>query len=210
MGVLFGKRAHLQRLHPYKVRPLTDAAPNRWEWGTLNHECIASITACVDYIADLGRGNAGAIMDHVGTAALGCPSGETRSLTTSRRAAIVTAFEAIHFYEHALMSRLIAGLSNIPAIKIYGITDPARFSERCPTLAIRVQNQTADQTPLALSTKLGDQGFFTWDGNYYALNLTERLDVEKTGGFLRIGLVHYNTAEEVDRLLAALRTIVAL
>ena len=58
------------------------------------------------------------------------------------------------------------------------------------------------------STKLGEHGFFTWDGNYYALNLTERLDVEKTGGFLRIGLVHYNTADEVDRFLAALREIV--
>ena len=68
-------------------------------------------------------------------------------------------------------------------------------------------NQTADQTPLALATKLGEQGFFTWDGNYYALNLTEHLDVEKSGGFLRIGLVHYNTAEEVDRLLAALKEI---
>ncbi len=59
MGVLFGKREHLQRLRPYKVRPLTDAIPNRWEWGTLNHECIAGITACVDYIADLGRHAAG-------------------------------------------------------------------------------------------------------------------------------------------------------
>ena len=106
------------------------------------------------------------------------------------------------------MRRLLTGLAQIPAIKVYGITDPARFSERCPTIALRVINQTADQTPLALSTKLGDLGFFTWDGNYYALNLTERLDVESTGGFLRIGLVHYNTQGEVDRLLAALREIV--
>src|SRR5205807_2407225 len=195
---------------PYKVRPLTDAVPNRWEWGTLNHECIAGITACVDYIADLGRHS----LTHVGTAApsassgqaLGGPSSEARPLSTSdRRAAIVAAFEAIHHYEHELMERLIAGLSLLPNMKLYGITDPARFTERCPTLALRVLNQTADQTPLALATKLGDRGFFTWDGNYYALNLTERLDVEKTGGFLRIGLVHYNTAEEVDRLLLALR-----
>jgi selenocysteine lyase/cysteine desulfurase len=69
-------------------------------------------------------------------------------------------------------------------------------------------NQTEEQTPLALATKLGEQGFFTWDGNYYALNLTEHLDVEKSGGFLRIGLVHYNTVEEVDRLLTALRQLV--
>jgi len=93
---------------------------------------------------------------------------------------------------------------------------PTPFKERCPTLALRVVNQSANQTanqsagqtPLALATKLGDRGFFTWDGNYYALNLTERLDVEKSGGFLRIGLVHYNTVEEVDRLLVALREIV--
>jgi len=213
MGVLFGKREHLHRLRPYKVRPLTDAVPNRWEWGTLNHECIAGITACVDYIADLGRralNNAGTTTTHVGTDAFVRPSGEARSLTTSRRSAIVAAFEAIHHYEHGLMNRLIAGLKNIPALKLYGITDPARFEERCPTLAVRVENQTADQTPLELSKKLGDQGFFTWDGNYYALNLTERLDVEKSGGFLRIGLVHYNTVEEVDRLLIALKKITAL
>jgi selenocysteine lyase/cysteine desulfurase len=65
----------------------------------------------------------------------------------------------------------------------------------------------AGHTPLELATKLGERGFFTWDGNYYALNLSERLDVEKDGGFLRIGLAHYNTAEEVQRFLSALREI---
>jgi cysteine desulfurase family protein (TIGR01976 family) len=205
MGVLFGKREHLARLRPYKVRPLTEAVPNRWEWGTLNHECIAGITACVDYLADLG----GRVHDPNGLALL---DGHSRRLSphgpSNRRAAIVTAFEAIHHYEHGLMERMIVGLLRIPGLKIYGITDPARFEERCPTLAVRFANQTADQTPLALATQLGDRGFFTWDGNYYALNLTERLDVEKSGGFLRIGLVHYNTVEEVDRLLGALREIV--
>ena len=200
MGVLFGKREHLQRLRPYKVRPLTDAVPNRWEWGTLNHECIAGITACVDYIADIAT-------NHVGTDAFVRPSGDARSLTMSRRAAIVSAFEAIHHHERALMHRLFSGLNQIQKIKIYGITDPARFSDRCPTIALRVIDQAKHQTPLALSTKLGDQGIFTWDGNYYALNLTERLDVEKTGGFLRIGLVHYNTAEEVARLLNILEAL---
>jgi cysteine desulfurase family protein (TIGR01976 family) len=200
MGVLFGKREHLQRLRPYKVRPLTDAIPNRWEWGTLNHECIAGITACIDYIADIGRRK-------IPTSRKEREKWGTLVQAGIRRAAIVAGFEAIHQYEHALMERLIAGLAKIPAIKIYGITDPARFAERCPTLALRVINQTAEQSPLALAAKLGEQGFFTWDGNYYALNLTERLDVEKSGGFLRIGLVHYNTVEEVDRLLAALGDI---
>jgi cysteine desulfurase family protein (TIGR01976 family) len=187
IGVLFGKREHLQRLRPYKVRPLTDAVPNRWERGTLNHECIAGITACVDYIASLG----------------GTPSDGL-----SRRAAIVAAFEAIHRHERGLMRQLIAGLEKVSNLNVYGITDPSCFDWRCPTLAVRVVNQNENQTPLALATKLGERGFFTWDGNYYALNLTENLDVEKTGGFLRIGLVHYNTMEEVERLLEALQEIV--
>jgi cysteine desulfurase family protein (TIGR01976 family) len=206
MGVLFGKREHLQGMRPYKVRPLTDASPNRWEWGTLNHECIAGIAACVEYIAGIG-GDVPA--SRKGGETLRQAQGRQGGTQLSaRRAAIEGAFGAIHRYERELMERLIAGLKEIPKLRIYGITEPARFDERCPTLAVRVVDQSAEQAPLALANKLGERGFFTWDGNYYALNLTERLDVEKSGGFLRIGLVHYNTAEEVDRLLAALREIV--
>jgi len=186
MGVLFGKREHLQRLRPYKVRPLTDAVPFRWEWGTLNHECIAGITACVEYIADIGR--------------------RARPEVADRRAAIVAAYELIHDHESGLLRRAVEGLNKIPGAKIFGITDPAKFNDRCATLAVRIEGYT----PQELATKLGERGFFTWDGNYYALNLTEHLDVEKSGGFLRIGLVHYNTAEEVERLIAALREIVGL
>jgi cysteine desulfurase family protein (TIGR01976 family) len=181
MGVLYGKREHLARFQPYKVRANTNAVPNRWEWGTLNHECIAGITACVDYIADLGR--------------------QVNPAATNRRAAVLAAFGAIQEHERGLMDTLIRGLLAIPGLKLYGISDPKRFDHRCPTIAVRV----AGQTPLELATKLGDRGIFTWDGNYYALNLTERLNVEKDGGFLRIGLAHYNTAEEVERLLTALQ-----
>jgi len=184
MGVLFGKREHLQRLRPYKVRPLVDTVPFRWEWGTLNHECMAGITACVDYIADIGR--------------------QARPEVKTRRAAIEAAYAAFHEHEQALLERVVSGLKQIPGSRIYGITDPARFSDRCATVAVRF----AGHTPLELATKLGERGFFAWDGNYYALNLSEHLDVEKSGGFLRLGFVHYNTMEEVDRLLAALREIV--
>src|SRR5579863_2613122 len=90
MGVLFSKREHLKRLRPYKVRPLTDAIPFRWEWGTLNHECIAGITACVEYIADLGRRATGTCED----SRLGGPSSEARPSPSTRRAAIEVAYEA--------------------------------------------------------------------------------------------------------------------
>jgi cysteine desulfurase family protein (TIGR01976 family) len=209
MGVLYGKREHLQRLRPYKVRPLVDTVPFRWEWGTLNHECIAGIIECVNYIADLGR-RAETQNHRASLGGQGVPrptrfslGGNNEKQVSSRRAAIVSAFERIHRHEHGLMRHLIAGLEQIPKLKLYGITDPECFDWRCPTLAVRIEGDT----PLDLATKLGERGFFTWDGNYYALNLTERLDVEKSGGFLRIGLVHYNTMEEVDRLLEAMGEI---
>ncbi|HKS74873.1 MAG TPA: cysteine desulfurase-like protein [Terriglobales bacterium] len=183
MGVLYGKREHLKRLRAYKLRANTDEIPYRWEWGTLNHECIAGITAAVNYLADLGR--------------------RIEAGVPSRRQALLAAYHAIQGYEHELCAKLMRGLLQIPGLKLYGIHDLSRLRERCPTLAVRIEGHT----PLELATKLGDRGFFTWDGNYYALNLTERLGVEKDGGFLRIGLVHYNTPEEVDRLLAAIKEI---
>jgi cysteine desulfurase family protein (TIGR01976 family) len=185
MGVLYGKREHLKRLQPYKVRANTNEIPNCWEWGTLNHECIAGIRACVEYIESIGR--------------------RLQPSVSSRRTAILTAYSEIVKYERGLCERLLQGLAATPDVKVYGITDLARFDHRCPTIALRAQGHT----PLELATKLGDRGLFTWDGNYYALNLTEQLDVEKDGGFLRIGLFHYNAVEEVDRLLAALREILA-
>jgi len=184
MAVLYGKREHLKRLQPYKLRANTNAIPNCWEWGTLNHECIAGIAACVEYFAALGR--------------------QANPSAGGRRHAILAAFEGIQKHERELLTTLVRGLLPIRGLKLYGIADPKRFPERCPTVAVRIEGHT----PLHLATELGKRGIFTWDGNYYALNLTERLDVEKDGGFLRIGLAHYNTMEEVERLLTALRETV--
>ena len=181
MGILYGKREHWQRLQPYKLRANTNAVPNRWEWGTLNHECIAGIAACVEYLADLGR--------------------QVDPSVSTRRAALLAAYSAIQQHERGLVEMLIGGLLALPGLKFYGISDVAKLDRRCPTVAVRITGHT----PLDLATRLGERGIFTWDGNYYALNLTERLDVEKDGGFLRIGLAHYNTAAEVQRLLQELR-----
>jgi cysteine desulfurase family protein (TIGR01976 family) len=184
-GVLYGKREHLLGLRPYKVRPSPDQVPDRWESGTQTHELIAGIGAAVEYIAGVGRHDSGSI----GT----------------RREAIAAAYHTTVVYERRLLTRLIEGLQNIPGVHVYGIVDPKRFEERCSTLSLRI----GDHHPTEIAKFLGDRGIFTWDGNYYALNLTERLGVESQGGLLRIGLVHYNTIEEVDRLLAALREFVA-
>jgi cysteine desulfurase family protein (TIGR01976 family) len=180
MGTLYGKREHLLRFKPYKVRPAPDTLPDRWETGTQVQELIAGIGAAVDYIAELGRR---------------CDPG-----AKDRRSALLAAYRATRRHEMALLSQLITGLLAIPGLEFFGITDPERFEDRCSTVSVRLANHT----PVEVAKFLGDRGIFTWDGNYYALNLAERLGVQNTGGFLRIGLVHYNTSEEVTRLLTAL------
>jgi len=204
MGVLYGKREHLKRLRPYKVRPSSNNIPNCWESGTLNHEGIAGIIACVDYWEELGRRVETGLAPSETRQAASLQEGRAQPAVTTRRAAILAAHEAIHRHERKMMEKVIAGLLAIPGLRLYGISDPRRFENRCATFVVRIEGHT----PLELATKLGERGFFTWDGNYHALNLTEQLDVERLGGFLRIGLVHYNTMEEVERLLGALREIV--
>ncbi len=181
LGILYGKREQLQRVRPYKLRACTELLPDRWETGTQNHECLAGLVAAVEYIADVGRHHD--------------PSAGTR------REAILAAYGLFQQHEHELMEQLISGLLAIPGVTFYGIRDPAKFDQRTPTVAIRMEGYT----PRELATRLGERAIFTWDGNYYAINLTERLGVEPSGGFLRIGLTHYNTADEVERVLGELR-----
>jgi cysteine desulfurase family protein (TIGR01976 family) len=195
LGVLFGKREHLSRLRPYKLRANTNAVPQRWEWGTLNHECLAGVIACIDYVSELGKKS--------GTNIPNASAKRESKNESVRRAALRAAYKAVHTYERKLMQRMLQGLAEIAGLQLYGIADPARLDSRCPTFAVRIDGKS----PLDLATKLGERGIFTWDGNYYALNLTERLGVEQNGGFLRIGFVHYNTLEEVDRVIQALKAL---
>jgi cysteine desulfurase family protein (TIGR01976 family) len=181
MGTLYGKKHLLEKFKPYKVRPAADAVPECWETGTQVQELIAGVHAAVEYIAELGR--------------------RCDPSATDRRSALLAAYRSTVAYERALVTRLIEGLLAIPGLRFFGITDPERFAERCSTVSFRL----AKGTPTDAATFLGDRGIFTWDGNFYALNLTECLGVEQHGGVLRVGLVHYNTTAEVDRLLAAVR-----
>jgi cysteine desulfurase family protein (TIGR01976 family) len=185
MGTLYGKREHLERLQPYKVRPCSDQLPDKWESGTQVHELIAGIGAAVEYIAGVGKHSDAGVQ--------------------TRREALASAYRTTVAHETRLIWRLIEGLQAIPGVKIYGITDPKRSGERCSTLSFRIENRH----PNEIAKYLGERGIFTWDGNYYALNLSERLGVESQGGMLRIGLVQYNTMEEVERLLLALRNFAA-
>ena len=177
-GILFGKAAHLRQLTPHKVRPAKDTIPYRWETGTQNHEAMAGIAAAVHHLQQIGErfGDAG---------------GDTP------RAALVAGMNAIGAYEHELAAHLLQGLVQIPDLRLYGLTDQNRLDERVPTFAFTWPRLT----PRATAEYLGAQGICCWSGNYYALRLMERLGLEAQGGAVRIGLAHYNTVEEIDRLL---------
>jgi len=185
VGVMWGRRELLEELSAYKVRPATNSLPGKWMTGTQNHEGIAGALAAVDYLADTGRRHA-----------------ENESL--DRRTALREAFSAIGDYERQLFARLLAGLAELKDVTAWGITDPDRLTQRLPTVSIT----HARSRPAELAEYLGDHGIFVWHGNYYALQLTETLDLEPEG-MVRIGLTHYNTAAEVDRLLDALAALSA-
>jgi cysteine desulfurase family protein (TIGR01976 family) len=190
VGILWGRRELLADLPAYKVRPATDELPDRWMTGTQNHEGLAGVTAAVDYLASL--------------APLTLPSpptgGEGRVRGAPRRQRLGAAFATIRDYETQLAQRLLEGLAARPRFRVWGITRREQLAERVPTVSITA----ADRTPLEIAEHLASREIYTWNGNMYALELTERLGLEDSGGVLRLGLVHYNTFEEIDRLLQAL------
>ena len=189
LGALYGKADVLERLPAYKVLPAHD----RFETGTASYESIAGTLAATDYLRDVGR-------------SYGDVAGAARAAEGSeRRRELVAAMVAIADYERALVTRLIEGLEAIHGITIHGITDRALFASRVPTVSVSI----AGVHPRAAAEALGRAGIYTWDGDFYATGLIERLGKAETGGVLRLGLVHYNTAAEVDRTLEALTGIAA-
>jgi selenocysteine lyase/cysteine desulfurase len=174
VGILWGKRRWLEELHSYKVRPAPDTLPDRWMTGTQNHEGIAGVAAAIDYLAALGPAST---------------AGQTL------RARIEAGMHAIGQHETHLATALLDVLSHLPAYTVWGISDRHR-TDRVSTFAVTHRSLPAHQ----LAERLARHEIYAWHGNFYALDLVERLGVEERGGFLRLGLVHYNTLEEVGHL----------
>jgi cysteine desulfurase family protein (TIGR01976 family) len=180
VGALYGRRELLETLPAYKVRPAT----HKFETGTGNFEGYAGALAAVEYLADIGVATGEAAPD------------------VNRRTKLVAGMAAIRTYEIELYTHLAAGLASIPGVRIIGITDPARVTERTPTAAITIEGLT----PREVATRLGEQGIAVWDGDFYATGLIERLGLAPDG-VVRIGLTHYNTVDEIDRLVGALAAL---
>ena len=182
VGVLWARRALLEELPAYKLRPAADSLPDRWMTGTQNHEGLAGAASAVDYLHDVGMR-----VGHHG----------------NRRSTLRAAMAAIQAHEADLGRQLLAGLARLPRFQVWGITNLEHLTWRVPTVSITLPGTNR----CALARDLAARDIFAWNGNLYALNLCERLGLEAQGGFLRLGLVHYNTQAEVDRVLQTLAGI---
>lgn len=202
VGVLYGRYELLDRLRAYKVRPAKNQPPHKFETGTQNHEGIAGALAAVAYLAALGSRYGASAYSTNGLPPL--PVGEGRGEGESRRENLHRAMTILRAYDHVLSAAILDQLDGIPGLRVHGVTDRSRLAERVPTVSFSWQGHH----PRAVAEALGRQGIFVWDGNFYALSVTERLGLEAQGGMVRIGAVHYNTPAEIERLGDALRRLV--
>jgi cysteine desulfurase family protein (TIGR01976 family) len=187
LGALYGRYNLLDALPAYKVRPADNMPPGKFQTGTPNFEGMAGAEAAINYLASIGRRYGGKY--HSQFPDFG-----------GRRQDLKVGMASIRDYEKGLCHRLLEGLQAIPGLSIYGITDPAEYGNRVPTVSFTMEGTT----PQNIARRLNDANIFVWNGNFYALSVTEQLGLEEQGGMLRVGLNHYNTATEVDYLLEVL------
>ena len=114
---------------------------------------------------------------------------------SNRRLRFKQAMSAISKYETHLSHSMLQILEETPGVTIYGQTNPEDLDHRVPTFAFTLEGMP----PRQVAAELGKRDIFVWDGNYYALLVTESLGLEESGGMVRVGPVHYNTRKEIER-----------
>jgi cysteine desulfurase family protein (TIGR01976 family) len=181
LGVLWGRRPLLEEIEADRVRPAAAHGAEKWQTGTANFEGIAGTLAAIDYLAKLGSEHGG---------------------PTDRRGALDAAFHVIEQHERDLAAELLRGLALLPGVRVVGRGDPDRVHERCPTVSFT----HAEHSPQQLAAGLAAAHVYCWPGNSYAVALTSALGLEPDG-VLRLGMLHYNTGEEVRYVLAQLRRL---
>jgi cysteine desulfurase family protein (TIGR01976 family) len=191
-GILYGRYDLLDELKAYKVRPATNSLPGKFETGTQNHEGIAGVLGALEYFEWLGK-TFGAEQEE----------GLLESGYRGRRLELKKGLTALRAYEFELSRALLSALEQVPGLRLYGQPDLQKVDQRVPTFSFTLEGKH----PRAVAEALAAEGFYVWDGNYYALAVTERLGVEDKGGMVRVGAVHYNTLDEVARLGEVLKNL---
>lgn len=190
LGILYGRREILERIDAYRTRPAGGNLPAKLETGTQSHESLAGLLGTFAYLAQLGGaygsefadGDAGADVD--------------------RRTQLRAAMAAIRAYERGLIGPLLEGLASVAGLRIHGVTGPTRHDERVPTVAFTIHGFA----PRRIAGHLAERAINVWDGTMYAPELMRVLGL--TDGMVRVGLVHYNTRDEVERLVDGLQELV--
>ncbi|MEN6410161.1 MAG: aminotransferase class V-fold PLP-dependent enzyme, partial [Anaerolineaceae bacterium] len=191
IGVLYGRYDLLDALSAYKVRPAPSDPPGKFETGTQSHEGIAGVLGALEYLEWVGQ-------------MFGEDQYEKyQNAYGGRRLAFKQGMGAIRAHEHEMNLLLLETLQSVPGLQIYGVTDPRRMDERVATFSFTLRGYT----PRQVAERLAEANINVWDGNYYALAVTERLGLEESGGMVRVGAVHYNTVEEIHRLGEVLHTL---
>lgn len=193
-GILHGRRELLEQLFAYKVRPASDELPGKFETGTQNHEGLAGVLGAIEYFEWIGN-QFGDEQEE----------GLSEENYSGRCLTLKKALTAVRAYEFELSRELLSVLQAVPGLQIYGPADMRQLENRVPTFSFRLK----DFSPRQLAEKLAQDGIYVWDGNYYAIGVTERLGLEQKGGMLRVGAVHYNTLDEIGKLKDSLMRISA-
>lgn len=184
VGVLYGRYDLLEELTAYKVRPAEDQPPDKFETGTKNHEGIAGVLGAMEYFEWIGKAFGNVYTE------------KYQGRYQGRRLELKKAMAAIRAYEYEISRAMISILKGIPGVRIYGPDDVRELEKRVPTFAFTMEGYS----PRQIAEILAEENIYVWDGNYYALAVTERLGVEQHGGMVRVGPVHYNRVDEIERL----------
>jgi len=191
LGILYGRYDLLDRLPAYRVRPAPSDPPGKFDTGTGNFEHYCGLLGALEYFQWLGE----TFGQDQAEKYEGCYSG--RVLTFKN------ALSAVQAYEVGLSRALLENLLEVPGLQMYGIADERKFDRRVPTFSFTVKGKT----PRQVAEHMAGYNINLWNGNFYALAVTERLGLEDSGGLVRVGATHYNTAEEVQKFGEALRIL---
>jgi selenocysteine lyase/cysteine desulfurase len=191
-AALYGKYDLLNELKAYKVRPASDALPYKFETGTQNHEGIAGVLGALEYFEWLASQFGGAHEQAWKDAGF-----------SGRRLEFKKGMSAMQAYEKELSKNLIEIVQSVPGTHIHGVTDMDRLDERVPTVSFTLEGKD----PEKIADAIGNEGIYVWNGHNYALAIVERLGLLEAGGMIRVGPVHYNTLDELDKFGEVLKKV---
>ncbi len=191
LGILYGRYNLLEKIPAYRVRPAPQLPPGKFETGTAPFESICAFKGTMKYLLWLGR-------------EYGQQNDESNANTDIGRVHLFKeAMHVIQEYEQMISRAMLTGLLSLADVRLYGPSDVENLEGRVPTFSFTVKGWT----PRKVAQRMDEAGINVWNGNFYALAVTQHLGLEQAGGLVRVGPVHYNTLEEVDQFFTVMHEL---